>query len=323
MLEMQDPYYNPGVDEKASLEHSFESVIEAAYIMDTKQEYEVSNNPQILQMLANEGNEDLMSKLSLTNDASDGTDARDSVRQRLKFARENRRRNYALAQVDSQDDDEIVERDNAEEVLEDDPSENFFFVGPRGPPGPPGFVPPMPPRMHPQPIYVPPPPPRFGPYTPNNPDPRGQRREPKTTTTKEPTRHRDEPVPKKIDGDAEPSKVPEKPVIILDEKKTEEEVTPKPVTKISQLPQISDGWNFFNDKKEPKRHTKGEIVSDETNTNEETSPSKTDTTVDTKIVPGPVAKDSLPCCGHDEDEVKKDDDITKVVEVVKDESVIP
>ena len=48
MLEMQDPYYNPGVDEKASLEHSLESVIEAAYIMDTKQEYEVSNNPQIL-----------------------------------------------------------------------------------------------------------------------------------------------------------------------------------------------------------------------------------------------------------------------------------
>lgn len=102
-----------------------------------------------------------MSKLSLTEDASDDT-VGDQFRQRLNFVRENRRRN-TLAQVDSWDD-EIVEGDNAEEVLEDDPSENFFFVGP---PGPPGFIP-MNPRMHPSPIYVPPPPPR-GPYTPNNP----------------------------------------------------------------------------------------------------------------------------------------------------------
>ena len=35
MLEMQDPDFNPGVDEAASREHSFESVIEAAFILDT------------------------------------------------------------------------------------------------------------------------------------------------------------------------------------------------------------------------------------------------------------------------------------------------
>lgn len=36
MLEMQDPHFNPGVDEAASKEHSFESVIEAVYMLDTQ-----------------------------------------------------------------------------------------------------------------------------------------------------------------------------------------------------------------------------------------------------------------------------------------------
>lgn len=80
------------------------------------------------------------------------------------------------------------------------------------------------------------------------------------------------------------------------------------------MPQISTDWNFFGDKKErqdgPKRHTR-KIVSDESKELDDAAPSKEERDADT-ITDPVVEKDSgIPCCGHEEEEVSTDDEVSK------------